>query len=164
MGQGVSDAMAGKVTGKAAEVGNSRPWMFLAVLCAAYLAAQVLPATRLVYNPQEVSIDGQTVTLARSFPGDALGLPRPRIAYRETVRPLTPGHNGGQSCMDEGGPFRRYDTAEPVGTWDIAWAEPCLSDPRGYAWQATWTWHLGVFTFGPVNLTQRVFTDQEQQP
>jgi len=159
--------MAGKVTGKAVkmtkEVVNSRPWMYIAVFCAIYLAAQVLPVTRLAYNPREAAIDGQTVILARSFPGDALGLPRPRIAYRETVRPLTPRHNGGQSCMDEGGPFR-YDTAEAVGEWDIAWAEPCLSDPRGYAWQATWTWHLGVFTFGPVNLTQRVFTNPEREP
>jgi len=159
--------MVGKVTESAVVVTkklvNSRPWMILAVFCAFYLAAQVLPATRLAYNPSVVEITGQQVILFRSFPGDALNLPRPRISYLEKVRPLTPGHNLGRPCVDQGGPFR-YDVQEAPVSWEIPWAEPCLSDPLGYVWEATWTWHLGVFTFGPVSLTHNVFTTPETAP
>jgi hypothetical protein len=145
------------------QVINSRPWMVLAVFCALYLAAQVLPVTRLVYSPQAVDITGQQVVLYRSFPGDALGLPRPRISYLEKVRPLTPWHNLGRPCVDEGGPFR-YDLVHATGSWEMPWAEPCLSDPLGYIWEATWTWHLGLFTLGPVSLSKHVFTTPEREP
>ena len=155
--------MAGKVTGRAKEVVNSRSWKVVAVFCALLLASQVLPLTRLAYGPQDVVITGDQVTMYRSFPGDALGLPRPRISYLEKVMPLTPGHHGGHPCVEEGGPFR-YGQAEPVGSWAIPWAAGCLNDPHGYAWEATWTWHLGVLTLGSTSISHRVFTTSEREP
>lgn len=140
------------------KVVNSRPWLVLAVFCALYLAAQVLPVTRLAFDPQEVQIEGDQVTLVRTFPADALGLQRPRISYVEEVRPLSPSHNGGHPCTEAAGPFR-YDAEEPLGSWSIPWAAACLDDPRGYVWEATWTWHVGVFTFGPVTLSTRVLKE-----
>lgn len=141
---------------------NSRWWKVLAVLCALYLAAQVLPASRLAYNPQEVRVEGEEVTMYRAFPGDALNLPRPRISYVETVAPLTPDYNQGHVCQDRAGPFR-YDDEGPLATWELRWAEECLGDPIGYMWSAAWTWHLGVFEFGPVTHSKRVLRTPEEE-
>lgn len=141
-------------------VTSSWQWKALAVLCVLALASQILPVTRLVYNPQQVSIEGSTVTLYRSFPLDRLGLPRPRISYVETVRPLTTGHNGGHTCLSRGGPFQ-YGSAAEFGEWQIPWAAACLSDPNGYVWEASWTWHLGQFTFGQTTLKIRVLQNGE---
>lgn len=114
-----------------------------------------LPVTRVVYVPHAVEIHGDQVTMHRSFPMDALGLPRPKMAYVETVRPLTLSHNGGQPCTDRGGPFQ-YSRTEDVGSWSIEWAADCLSDPVGFVWYARWTWHIGGLKLGPVSLTHTV--------
>ena len=128
-------------------------WLFIV-----WLALQAAPVTRLVYHPQSVAIEGAQVVLHRSFPGDAIGLPRPVMSYVETIRPLTPGHNGGHPCTRPGGPFR-YSSEAPVGRWSIAWAAPCLDDPLGYEWSARWTWHLGILRLGPVSLTHTVLVE-----
>jgi len=122
----------------------------LVAIVLGYAALKVAPVTMLVYWPVETQIDGDTVTHFRSFPGDVLGLPRPRISYIETVKPLTQGYNGGQVCQDTGGPFP-YDKQSGYGTWSIPWAAPCLPDPKGYIWRAQWKWHLGAFEFGPAH-------------
>jgi hypothetical protein len=120
-------------------------------LAAVYIASQVLPVTHIAYWTSEVWIDEAQVTVDRTFPGDWLGLPRPNISFVETVKPLTQGHNGGQVCEVEGGPFR-YESDDPLGRWQIgAWAAQCLDDPAGYRWSAQWTWHLGSFKFGPAH-------------
>jgi hypothetical protein len=120
----------------------------LAVLAIAF---QVAPVTQLVFAPEAASFDGSRITLVRSFPGDALGLPRPRMSYLEAITPLTPGHNGGHVCTDEAGPFA-YSRAQPLGRWDVSqWATDCLSDPYGVRWQAVWTWHIGNLRAGPVS-------------
>lgn len=125
-------------------------------LAAVYIGSQVLPVTRAVYWPSEVWIDGAEVTVDRAFPGDFLGLPRPRISFTETVDPLSQEHNSGQVCEVEGGPFR-YSSDEPLGRWQIGeWAAPCLDDPAGYRWSSQWTWHLGGFTFGPTGISKAV--------
>jgi hypothetical protein len=124
-------------------------WTFIG-----WYGLQVLPFTSLVYRPEAVEVSNGEVTLARSFPGDALGLPRPRMSYVETVRPLSQTHNGGQSCSDAGGPFR-YSRAEPIGVWKIDWARNCLSDPVGFEWSAFWYWHVGAIRLGPASLSQR---------
>lgn len=123
-----------------------------------YVALQTLPVTRLVYNPQQVVISDGEVAVSRSFPTDRFGLPRPRISYVETVRPVTQSHHGGQSCQDRGGPFR-YSRAENVGVWSIDWASNCLDDPRGFTWSAHWYWHIGAMKVGPISLTHRVLRD-----
>ena len=125
-------------------------WLFVA-----WGAAQVLPITRLAFHPEAVEINGDQVTLYRTFPGDAWGLPRPRMAYVETVRPLTQAHNGGQICSDESDPFR-YTRAEEIGRWSIDWAADCLSDPMGYVWSAEWSWYIGRFGVGPASLSTTV--------
>lgn len=125
-------------------------------LAAVYIASQVIPVTRAVYWPSEVWIEESKVTVERHFPGDFLGLPRPRISFVEAVDPLTPGHNDGQFCKAKGGPYL-YGSDDPLGEWDIKeWAAPCLDDPAGYRWSAEWTWHLGGFTFGPARLRKTV--------
>jgi hypothetical protein len=118
------------------------------------------PVTRLVFAPQTMEIVGGEVHLVRRFPGDTLGLPRPSLSYVEVVRPLTPTHNAGQSCQDEGGPFP-YTRATPVGVWNItAWAADCLSDPVGVEWYARWTWHVGDLRLGPVKRRQVVIAEK----
>lgn len=114
-----------------------------------YAVLTIAPVTRLVYWPVETEVRNETVTHFRSFPMDALGLPRPRISFVEIVKPLTPGHNGGQVCQDTGGPLK-YDKQTGYGAWEIPWAAPCLSDPQGFVWQAQWTWHLGALELGPA--------------
>lgn len=122
---------------------------------------QFAPLTSLVYNPKDVRIVGDEVVLFRSFPMDALGLPRPRISYVETITPLTQSHNGGHSCVDRGGPFP-YVRAEAVGAWGISWAKACLSDPLGFHWSAQWTWHVGRVLVGPVQLATTVLAAEDQ--
>lgn len=129
-------------------------------VAAVYIASQALPVTKLVYWPSEVWIDGSEVTVDRSFPGDMLGLPRPRISFVETVHPLTDGHNDGQVCQVSGGPFV-YDSDEPLGRWKMGdWADECLNDPKGYRWAAEWTWHIGGFTLGNVRLEKTVINQE----
>jgi hypothetical protein len=123
-------------------------------LAAAYIASQGLPATRLVYWPSEVWMNETQVTMDRTFPGDWIGLPRPRISFTETVDPLSQKHNSGQVCEVKGGPFR-YESDAPLGRWRIGkWAAPCLDDPEGYRWSAQWTWHLGGITLGPTSISK----------
>lgn len=135
-----------------------RGWWWLGVFAVAWSALLILPVTRLVYAPVDVQIDGDTVRVFRTFPGDRIGLPRPRISYVETVQPLTADHNGGRVCRDTGGPFVYSQTA-PVGSWTIPWAETCLDDPSGFVWTAEWTWHIGELRVGPTSLTTRVLRD-----
>lgn len=122
---------------------------------AVLLVFQTAPLTRIAYNPQAVEIRDSQVTMYRSFPMDAIGLPRPWLSYVETVRPITESHNGGQSCTDRGGPFE-YMRAGDVGRWSIEWASACTSDPAGFQWSAKWTWHVGRITLGPVKYSQTV--------
>jgi hypothetical protein len=125
----------------------------------AMLALVVLPVSRLAIAPHTVEIAEGRVYLHRTFPGDALGLPRPVLTYIETVQPLTERHNGGHSCRDEGGPMR-YTRAGPVGSWSIyPWAGNCINDPAGYRWEACWRWHLGAVRFGATCLDATVFTN-----
>lgn len=119
------------------------------------LALWSLPVTKLVYNPKHVEISGAKVTVYRTFPGDALGLPRPMISYVETVRPMSPTHNKGVVCSDAKGPFK-YGRATEIGEWNIDWAQPCLSDPIGYHWSAHWYWNIGSFKLGPVDLGKTI--------
>lgn len=121
-----------------------------------FLVLWVTPITRLVYHPKAIEIEGTKVTMYRSFPGDALGLPRPKLSYVEIIRPLTPSHNGGQSCTDTGGPFR-YTRSTEVGEWSIEWAAACLNDPVGYSWYARWYWHVGALKLGPTSLATTIF-------
>lgn len=137
------------------------------------LMTQALPVTRLVFAPGQAAIVGDEVFLPRSFPGDRIDftiprlwgggdpihvkMPRPRLAYVETVRGLTPGWNGGHKCQDAAiNPFR-YTSPEPVGQWSIEWAAACISDPTAFVWQATWTAYLGVIPLGPVSREITVF-------
>lgn len=147
MGTGNSEAKG--VVGRMRYIVESRA-MFVVGLT--ILALWVVPVTRLVYAPHAVEVVGDQVTMYRTFPLDALGLPRPRLSYVETVRPLTPSHHDGQSCTDAGGPFQ-YTRDDEVGRWQIPWAVGCLSDPRGFIWSASWTWHIGGLTVGPVSLS-----------
>lgn len=128
-------------------------WFFVS-----WLAIQTLPITRIVYHPSAAEISGSQVIVSRDFPMDEYTNWRPRLSYVETVRPLTPGHNGGQSCEIAGGPFR-YSSAEAVGQWSIDWAAKCLDDPSGFTWSAYWHWHIGALRVGPVSLYQRVLRD-----
>lgn len=129
----------------------------LALIATVYILSQILPITRMVYWPSKVGIEKGQVTLVRYFPGDTLNLPRPRISYVETVTPLSGvEHNGGQFCQDTAA-AKKYTSKREVGQWDITpWAKDCLSDPLGYKWSASWTWHLGVFTFGSTSLNHTV--------
>jgi len=140
------------------EIVKSRGWWWLSVGFLFWAALHLLPVTWLAYRPISVEVSDGKVVMTRDFPGDLVGLPRPRIAYVETVRPLTPGYNGGQRCEDAGGPFRYgNDNGSSVASWSIAtWASPCLSDPNGFVWSATWTWHLGALRLGPVSLRKTV--------
>lgn len=131
-----------------------KAYKLIGVICIILFVLSVLPISRLVIAPVDVSITGQDVRMVRSFPTDALGLPRPRISYVETVTPLTHGHNGGHFCEDHGGPTR-YSKQTQLGRWSIQWAAPCLDDPIGYRWEACWTWHVGVFKFGATCLPKR---------
>ncbi|WP_306150756.1 hypothetical protein [Roseovarius sp. MMSF_3281] len=135
----------------------------LVLLASIYLAAKLLPATALVYWPSEVWVEADgDVTVDRTFPGDYLGLPRPRISFIETVDPISPQTHGGQDCEIKGGPDRYDDPAE-LGRWNIAsWAEPCLADPQGYRWSATWTWHIGSFRLGGVELSKTIIKEIEE--
>ena len=116
---------------------------------------------RIAYWPSYVEIKNGEVRLERTFPMDALGLPRPRISYVETVKPITQSHNGGHVCEDKGGPFR-YTQAKPIGRWNISlWAMDCLDDPMGYRWEADWWWHLGALKIGPIHKELLVLKDIE---
>ncbi|MFN3647851.1 MAG: hypothetical protein ACK4S2_15315 [Gemmobacter sp.] len=130
-----------------------RAW--LAVLALAW-ALFVAPATRLLFNPQSVQIDGEVVRVVRSFPGDALGLPRPVMSYSETVHPLTAGHNGGHFCQASSPRPVQYVSRNPVGQWSIPWARACLSDPAGFVWEARWQAYVGLLPLGPVRLSATV--------
>lgn len=123
------------------------------------LALFAAPFTRAVYNPTAVEIHGDQVTVYRTFPGDAFGLPRPSISYAETITPLTQAHNGGHPCVERGGPFQ-YSRADPVGRWSIEWAADCLSDPQGYRWSARWYWNVGILKFGPAELDHVVIYEK----
>ena len=134
-----------------------RPLMLMAAF---YIAAKFLPATALVYWPTEawVEADGDVV-VDRTFPGDYLGLPRPRIFFIETVDPISRDVNGGQDCQMTGGPSL-YDDRSEFGRWNISsWAAPCLADPEGYRWSATWKWHIGSFEFGGVGLSKTIILE-----
>lgn len=109
----------------------------------------VFPASLVAFRPGAVTIADGAVVLERSFPGDRFGLPRPVMSYKETVRPLTHGHNGGHPCVQTGGPIR-YTSPHPVGTWSLDWAAACLDDPAGFHWEAAWRWHIGAVVLGPV--------------
>ena len=124
-----------------------------AIVLALLLALFVLPTTRLLFNPQAVQIVGDEVQLHRTFPGDAIGLPRPVMRYVETVQPVTPGWNGGRFCTDHLSAAVQYNSPAPIGVWQIAWALPCLSDPLGYVWTARWYGYLGRVPLGPVSLS-----------
>ena len=123
--------------------------LWIGYIFTALLLVQAAPITRLVFYPEEVSIIGDEVSLARSFPMDAMGLSRPFLSFSEVVRPLTPSHNNGQSCETVGGPFQ-YTRATGVGVWTIPWAAHCLDDPAGFEWSARWYWHIGALRVGPV--------------
>lgn len=125
----------------------------------AVVALKVLPVSWIAINPTAVEIIGDQVQVYRTFPMDALGLPRPHISYTETVKPLTQSHNGGQFCDDAGKPVR-YSRPEAVGKWSIPWAADCLNDPQGYCWEARWTWHIGGLSFGPVSPSKTVINQR----
>lgn len=135
-----------------------RTLLFVGWVVVSIFGAQMLPLTALVIQPEQVTIEGDQVTLLRDFPTDAVGLPRPWLSYVETVRPLTPEHNGGQICEQKRGPFK-YTEKNPVGTWSISWASDCLSDPQGFTWSASWTWWLGNLKLGPTDFGTRVLRD-----
>ena len=144
--------VAGRFLHRADEMsGRSLLWIGWATV--AVVVFQTAPLSRIAYNPQAVEIYEDHVTMYRSFPLDALGLPRPQISYSETIRPITEAHNGGQSCTDQGGPFQ-YTRAGDVGMWSIAWAADCTSDPAGFHWSAEWTWHIGRIKLGPAKFSQ----------
>jgi hypothetical protein len=132
-----------------------RSYWWISILCLLTLAVTILPITWLAIHPIRVEIEQDRVALYRVFPGDTLGLPRPRLSYVETVRPLSPEHNGGHWCEKTGGPAR-YTNAEPVGRWSISWADTCLSDPVGYTWSAYWTLHMGVLRLGATGISTSV--------
>lgn len=132
----------------------------LVAIVLGYAVLKVAPVTMLVYWPVETQIEGDTVTHFRVFPMDTFGLPRPRISFVETVKPLTHGHNDGQVCQDAGGPFP-YDKRSEYGSWSIPWAAPCLSDSKGYVWRAQWTWHLGSFKVGPTHAEKVVLKGRD---
>lgn len=121
-------------------------------------AAQVIPFSAMAIHVDGAVIDGDNVIVSRSFPSDAIGAERPWISYIETVRPLTPGHNGGQICEAQGGPFQ-YSSGETVGRWSIDWASDCLDDPIGFTWTASWTWWIGAIPMGPTAHSVRVLRD-----
>lgn len=150
MGDGYrkGESMGGRLAHKV-----ENKWTF--VFSILVLLLFVAPFSRLAYSPQAIEINGYQVSMYRSFPGDTLGLPRPWLSYTETIRPLTPEHNGGQSCTDRGGPFK-YDRAGPVGDWSIEWAAKCVSDPKGFTWAARWYWHVGAIKFAPTTLSHVV--------
>ena len=129
--------------------------MWIGWFTALVVLFQTAPLSRIAYNPQAVEISDSQVTMYRSFPLDALGLPRPWLSYVETVRPITEVHNGGHSCTERGGPFQ-YTREGDVGMWSIAWAADCTDDPAGFHWSAKWTWHVGRMQMGPVKLSQTV--------
>ena len=134
------------------------------VIFALMMALFVLPVTRLVFNPQNVSIDGDQVTLHRTFPGDEIGLPRPYIRYVETVQPLSLGWNNGRFCQDRLSDATQYNSPHAVGIWNIPWAHGCLSDPVGFVWSARWYAYAGRLPLGPVSLSQTFFKREGMMP
>lgn len=137
-----------------------KAYKIFGVLCLIILVVSILPVSRLAIAPKDVSVDGDMVSVVRSFPGDALHLMRPRISYVETVTPLTPSTNDGHFCEDKGGPTR-YSRSTKVGRWRIPWAAPCLADPVGYTWEACWSWHIGAFKFGATCLIRTFLKEGE---
>ena len=137
-------------------------WLGWAAL--AFVLANTLPVSRLAIHPISATVTtGGAVVVYRDFPGDLLGLPRPRISYIEAVAPLTPGHNGGHWCQMRAGPVQ-YSSAAPVGVWSIAgWAGRCLDDPAGFVWTACWTWHLGAWRAGATCLPLTVLRNGASQ-
>ncbi len=131
-------------------IGRPMLWFgWIAVVAAAF---QTAPLSRLVYSPQAVEIRGDDLVMYRSFPMDAIGLPRPWLSYVEIIRPMTMGYNGGHVCAQKGGPLQ-YTNADDVGAWSIAWASRCTDDPVGFTWSAQWSWHIGRVVLGPVKLS-----------
>jgi len=144
-----------------ASIYNSRLTLSLALLALfAACFGWIFPASMIGFHPGAVDISNNTVTLARTFPGDRFGLPRPVMSYKEVVRPLTPLHNGGHPCVQTAGPLR-YISPAPVGTWSLDWAGECTDDPAGYFWEAAWTMHIGALTLGPVRASHTVLQPQE---
>lgn len=133
-------------------------WFALSIVLVT-LIGWVFPASLIAFRPGAVTVADGAVMLERSFPGDAFDLPRPVMTYRETVRPLTPGHNGGHPCVQTGGPIR-YTSPQPVGTWSLDWAAACLDDPAGFHWEAAWRWHVGAIQLGPVRAAVTVLQPQ----
>jgi hypothetical protein len=127
----------------------SKTWRWLGVACLVAMLLSLPPMSRLAIHPITASVSGDIVTIHRVFPSDTFRLPRPQLSYVETVKGLSAGNNGGHICIDASGPFR-YTSKEQVGDWSIPWAADCLDDPRGYVWEACWTWHIGVFRFSAV--------------
>jgi hypothetical protein len=124
-----------------------------AVLMVVLLSVFVAPTTRLFFNPTSVAVVGDRVILHRTFPGDAVGLPRPFVRYVETVQPLTPDHNNSRFCQDALSEPAQYNSPADVGRWRIGdWAAPCLSDPLGYVWTARWYAYLGRVPLGPATM------------
>ena len=134
---------------------KKRTWHWVGALCLGAMLLSAAPVSRLAINPIAATIQGGTVKVARTFPGDSLGLPRPRISYVETVTSLSRGYNSGHFCESDGGPIR-YTTSVSTAKWNIPWANDCLSDPEGFRWEACWTWHFGVFKFGATCLKETV--------
>lgn len=128
----------------------ARRFEWISWVIVVYVVLQILPVSALSIWPQQALVEGYEVTMHRVFPGDFLGLPRPRLSYVEVVKPLTPTHNDGHPCSHKDGPFR-YSRGENVATWGIPWATDCLNDPVGFVWTADWTWHIGSFTVGSVS-------------
>lgn len=128
-------------------------WMFVIGFL-----VQAIPFSALAIDIDGVVIEGDQVLVSRDFPTDTIGVDRPWISYIETVRPLTPGHNGGQICEQRGGPFK-YTSTDTVGRWSIDWAEDCLNDPLGFTWTASWTWWVGAIPVGPTQYEVRILRD-----
>jgi hypothetical protein len=135
---------------------NSR-WTLLAaaLVVMGALVGWVFPASMIAFRPGAVEIVNGTVTIARTFPGDRFGLPRPHMSYKEVIRPLSLLHNGGHPCVQEGGPLR-YVSQYPVGTWSLDWAADCTDDPVGFFWEAAWAMHIGSIRLGPVRASHTV--------
>lgn len=134
--------------------------LFAIVMVGSLMLGWVFPASMMAIKPGEVSIINGYVSLYRVFPGDNLRLPRPVMSYKEVIRPLTLGYNGGHPCVQTGGPFR-YVSPAPVASWSLDWAQDCISDPVGFHWEAAWVWHIGAVKLGPVRAST-TFVNQSE--
>lgn len=138
------------MTGAAMFKWVSAPFLILAGL---WLFA---PIARLWINPTAATIQGATVTVARTFPlSEWLGGYRPKIAYFETVHLLD---GTLPPCIDRD--TFRYNPARPVASWRIdGWAARCMTGP--FVWRAEWQpYALGVIPLRPVALEVVVLNPQ----